>query len=39
MKAVVFNKYGGNEVIEVRQMPRPVLGVDDVLIKWKSFPR
>ncbi|MGC2061406.1 MAG: NAD(P)-dependent alcohol dehydrogenase [Thermodesulfovibrionales bacterium] len=33
MKAVVFNKYGGNEVIEVRQMPRPVPGVDDVLIK------
>ncbi|MBA4373663.1 MAG: zinc-binding alcohol dehydrogenase [Thermodesulfovibrio sp.] len=33
MKAVVFNKYGGNEVIEVRQMPRPVPGVDEVLIK------
>jgi len=33
MKAVVFNKYGGNEVIEVRQMPRPVPGVDDVLVK------
>jgi len=33
MKAVVFNRYGGNEVIEVRQMPRPVPGVDDVLIK------
>src|SRR5512135_1555965 len=33
MKAVVFNKYGGNEAIEVRQMPRPVPGVDDVLVK------
>jgi NADPH:quinone reductase-like Zn-dependent oxidoreductase len=33
MKAVVFNKYGGNEVIEIRQMPRPVPGVDEVLIK------
>lgn len=33
MKAVVFNKYGSNEVIEVRQMPLPVPEVDDVLIK------
>src|SRR5664280_2774653 len=46
MKAVVIDKYGGSEVIEVRQMPRPVPGVDEVLIKvhaasinpvdWKS---
>jgi NADPH:quinone reductase-like Zn-dependent oxidoreductase len=36
MKAVVFNKYGGSEVIEVRQMPRPVPGVDDVLIKVRA---
>ena len=33
MKAVVFNKYGGNEVIEVKQVPRPVPGADDVIIK------
>jgi NADPH:quinone reductase-like Zn-dependent oxidoreductase len=33
MKAVVFDKYGGNEVIEVRQVPKPVPGADDVLIK------
>ncbi|MBI5103124.1 MAG: NAD(P)-dependent alcohol dehydrogenase [Nitrospirae bacterium] len=33
MKAVVFNKYGGNEVIEVRQMPAPAPNPGDVLIK------
>jgi len=33
MKAVVFNRYGGNEVLEVREMPRPVPGADDVLIR------
>jgi NADPH:quinone reductase-like Zn-dependent oxidoreductase len=33
MKAVVFNKYGGNEVIEVRQVQKPEPGAHDVLIK------
>jgi NADPH:quinone reductase-like Zn-dependent oxidoreductase len=33
MKAVVFDKYGGNDVIEIRQVPKPVPGADDVLIK------
>ena len=33
MNAIVFNKYGGNEVIEVRQMPRPVPLGNNVLIK------
>jgi len=33
MKAVVFNKYGGNEVIEVRQVQKPETGAHDVLIK------
>ena len=33
MKAVVFNKYGGNEVLEVKQAPIPEPGAHDVLIK------
>jgi len=33
MKAIVFNKYGGNEVIEVRQVQKPEPGSHDVLIK------
>jgi len=33
MKAVVFNKYGGNEVVEIRDVPAPICGPEDVLIK------
>ena len=33
MQAVVFNKYGNNEVIEIRDIPLPVCGPRDVLIK------
>ena len=33
MKAVVFNKYGGNEVVEVKDVLTPVCGPEDVLIK------
>ena len=33
MKAVVLNKCGGNEVIEVKQVPKPEPGANDVLIK------
>ena len=33
MKAVVFKTYGGNEVIEVTQVPKPEPGAHDVLIK------
>lgn len=33
MKAVVIDRYGGNEVVEVRDMPIPGPGPDDVLIK------
>lgn len=36
MKAVVFQKYGGNEVVEIREMPKPVCGAQDVLIKVHS---
>lgn len=33
MKAVVINKYGGNEVLDIRDVPRPIPGQDDVVIK------
>jgi NADPH:quinone reductase-like Zn-dependent oxidoreductase len=33
MKAVVFHKYGGNEVVEVKDMPMPACGPEDVLVK------
>lgn len=36
MKAVVFNKYGGNDVVDVRDVPMPVPGPDEVLIKIRA---
>lgn len=33
MKAVVIDRYGGNEVVEVREVPRPTAGPDEVLIR------
>ncbi|HXY55881.1 MAG TPA: NAD(P)-dependent alcohol dehydrogenase [Nitrospirota bacterium] len=33
MKAVVFSKYGGNEVVEVKDVLTPICGPEDVLIK------
>jgi NADPH:quinone reductase-like Zn-dependent oxidoreductase len=33
MKAVVFNKYGGNEVVEINDVPMPICGPEDVVIK------
>lgn len=33
MKAALINKYGGNEVVEVRDVPQPQQGPDDVLIR------
>lgn len=33
MKAVVFHKYGGNEVVEIKDMPVPAPGPDEVLVK------
>lgn len=33
MKAVVFDRYGGNEVLQVRDAPIPSPGPDDVLIR------
>jgi NADPH:quinone reductase-like Zn-dependent oxidoreductase len=33
MKAVVINKYGGNDVVEIKDMPIPAYGPEDVMIK------
>jgi NADPH:quinone reductase-like Zn-dependent oxidoreductase len=33
MKAVVFFKYGGNEVVEIEDVPIPTCGPEDVMIK------
>lgn len=33
MKAVVFHKYGGNEVVEIKDMPMPSAGPEEVLVK------
>jgi NADPH:quinone reductase-like Zn-dependent oxidoreductase len=33
MKAAVFNRYGGNEVVEVKDIPAPVPGPGEVVIK------
>ncbi|OUS07429.1 hypothetical protein A9Q96_05825 [Rhodobacterales bacterium 52_120_T64] len=33
MKAVTYNTYGGTDVLELRDIPRPIPGKDEVLIK------
>jgi len=33
MKAVVINKFGGNDIVEIQNMPRPAPGPNEVLIK------
>ena len=33
MKAVVIDRFGGPEVLEVREVPAPVAGPDDVLVR------
>jgi len=33
MKAVVFNKYGDNEVVEIKDLPLPSCGPEEVLVK------
>ena len=33
MKAVVINKYGGNDVVEIKDAPMPSCGPEDILIK------
>jgi NADPH:quinone reductase-like Zn-dependent oxidoreductase len=36
MKAVVFERYGGPEVLELRDVPEPVAGADQALIEVKA---
>jgi NADPH:quinone reductase-like Zn-dependent oxidoreductase len=36
MKAVVIDRYGGNEVLEIRDLPRPVPGPDDIILKVQA---
>jgi NADPH:quinone reductase-like Zn-dependent oxidoreductase len=36
MKAIVFDRYGGNEVVEIRDMPVPVPGPNDVLVAVRA---
>ena len=36
MKAVVINKFGGNDAVEVKDMPNPVAGPGEVLIKVRA---
>lgn len=36
MKAVVFEKYGGPEVLELKDIPRPQPGEGEVLVKMKA---
>ena len=33
MKAVLFNAYGGNDVLELREVPKPAIKPDEVLIR------
>ncbi|TIH41022.1 NADP-dependent oxidoreductase [Subtercola vilae] len=33
MKAITFGSYGGTEVLEIREVARPVAGVDEVLVR------
>ncbi len=33
MKAAVFNRYGGNDVVEIRDVPMPLCSSGDVLVK------
>ena len=33
MKAVVFNAYGGNDVLELQDIPKPAINPDEVLIR------
>jgi NADPH:quinone reductase-like Zn-dependent oxidoreductase len=35
-KAVQFDSYGGNDVLEVRDVPRPVPGAGEVLVEVRA---
>jgi NADPH:quinone reductase-like Zn-dependent oxidoreductase len=36
MKAVKFERYGGIDVLKIEEVPRPVVGADQVLVKVKA---
>ncbi len=36
MRAVVINKYGGNDAVEIREMPQPVPAAGEVLIRVRA---
>lgn len=36
MKAVIIKKYGGNDVVEVRDVPNPIAGPGEVLIRVRA---
>ena len=37
MKALIYNTFGGPEVLEYREMPDPVIGPNEVLIRMKAI--
>ncbi|MGC5772469.1 hypothetical protein [Paenibacillus pabuli] len=37
MKALVFNKFGGSEVLEYLEISDPVNGPDEILIRMKAI--
>ncbi len=36
MKAAVFDRYGGNEVVEIRDLPEPAAGPGEVLVRVRA---
>ncbi|MBO0959600.1 quinone oxidoreductase [Neobacillus sp. MM2021_6] len=37
MKALVFNKFGGPDVLEYREIADPVIGPDEILVRMKAI--
>ena len=37
MKALVFNKFGGPEVLEYLEISDPVIGPDEILVRMKAI--
>lgn len=36
MKAVIYRQYGGSEVLEIVNLPLPLIGADQVLVRVKA---